>query len=99
VLLRNLGANVTLPDVALRIATSPRQLQRAFAENTESSFSGYLLRLRMTRAARLLNSSELPVSEIARGVGYGTGGQFSRAFAQFHGTPPLQYRRTQRDKP
>jgi AraC-like DNA-binding protein len=43
-----------LESVAHRIATSPRQLQRAFSEAGEVGFRGFLRRVRVERAAELL---------------------------------------------
>ena len=40
--------------MARRVATSRRQLQRAFAEAGETSFRTYLQKVRMDRAAELL---------------------------------------------
>ena len=48
--------------VAGTIATSPRQLQRAFAENGGTSFRRELQRVRMERAATLLRFGSMPVA-------------------------------------
>lgn len=82
-----------LDDVARRVATSRRQLQRAFAEAGETSFRAYLQRVRMERAATLLREGEAPVNEVADAVGYRQAAQFAKAFRRHHGAPPSSFRR------
>src|SRR3712207_8927981 len=61
--------DLVLDDVAGRIATSRRQLQRVFAELAGTGFREELAAIRMERAAELLRGP-LPVGEVARRVGY-----------------------------
>jgi AraC family transcriptional regulator, regulatory protein of adaptative response / methylphosphotriester-DNA alkyltransferase methyltransferase len=83
--------DVSLGSVAHSIATSRRQLQRVFAERG-TSFRSELQQVRMTRAAELLHDGELPVSAVARAVGYRQPAQFSKAFRRHHGCPPSTLR-------
>lgn len=85
---------VSLDDVAHRVATSRRQLQRAFAEAGETSFRSYLQRVRMDRAAELLRSGDAPVNAVASAVGYRQAAQFAKAFRRHHGAPPSSFRET-----
>ena len=85
-------ATLSLADVAHAIATSRRQLQRVLSEHG-TSFRAELQRERMTRAAQLLRESALPVSAVARAVGYRQAAQFSKAFRRHHGRPPSALRR------
>ena len=86
--------DLALDDVARRVATSRRQLQRAFAEAGETSFRAYLQRVRMDRAAELLREGTAPVNEVATEVGYRQPAQFAKAFRRHHGAPPSSFRRT-----
>jgi transcriptional regulator GlxA family with amidase domain len=79
-------------EVAGRVATSPRHLQRIFADVAGMGFRSYLRRLRMSKAADLLATTPLPVKEIARRVGYGDASQFSKAFKRTYGVSPSQFR-------
>jgi len=83
---------VALDDVARRVATSRRQLQRAFAEAGETSFRSYLQRVRMIRAAELLRETSVPVNAVASRVGYRQAAQFAKAFRRHHGSPPSSFR-------
>lgn len=83
---------ITLEEIAQRIATSPRQLQRVFTENAGQGFRSYLRRLRLSKAAELLAGTDLPVREIADAVGYGDASQFAKAFKRMYGVSPSRYR-------
>ena len=85
-----------LDDVARRIATSRRQLQRCFDEHGDGSFRECLTRIRMQRAAELLAETSLPVREIAARVGYRQPAQFAKAFGRMHGAPPSRFRAERR---
>src|SRR5918993_301719 len=94
VLARRFGdPDLALATVAHEIATSRRQLQRAFAEAGGTSFSRELQRIRMARAAQLLLDGSLPVQDVAATVGYRQAAQFAQGFRRHHGGPPSSFRR------
>ncbi len=86
------AGRVNLDDIAKRVVTSRRQLQRAFAEAGETSFRSYLQRVRMERAAELLREGSSPVNQVASAVGYRQPAQFAKAFRRHHGAPPSSFR-------
>jgi AraC family transcriptional regulator, regulatory protein of adaptative response / methylphosphotriester-DNA alkyltransferase methyltransferase len=86
--------DLSLASVAHEIATSRRQLQRAFAEAGGTSFSRELQRIRMARAAQLLLDGSLPVQDVAAAVGYRQAAQFAKVFRRHHGVPPSNFRRS-----
>ncbi len=90
---REYDRELELEDVARRIATSRRQLQRAFAEAGGTSFRSYLAAVRMSRALELLESGAVPVREVAQTVGYRQPAQFAKAFRRHHGASPSAFRR------
>jgi AraC family transcriptional regulator, regulatory protein of adaptative response / methylphosphotriester-DNA alkyltransferase methyltransferase len=81
-----------LDQVARRLATSPRQLQRAFADAGQTSFRTYLRAVRMERAQELLREGSLRVWEVAEAVGYRQPAQFAKAFRRHHGHAPSALR-------
>jgi AraC family transcriptional regulator of adaptative response / methylphosphotriester-DNA alkyltransferase methyltransferase len=89
---RDYREELGLDDVARRVATSRRQLQRVFAEVGGTTFRAYLTGVRMRRAAELLRDSSIPVQEVAARVGYRRPAQFSKAFRRHHGSPPSRHR-------
>jgi transcriptional regulator GlxA family with amidase domain len=52
----------------------------------------YLTDLRLTRAARLLRSTDATVADVARSVGYGSEESLSRAFKARFGDAPSTFR-------
>jgi transcriptional regulator GlxA family with amidase domain len=86
-----------LEDVAQRIATSRRQLQRAFAEVGQTSFRAHLAAVRMRCALELLRAGRAPVREVAMTVGYRQPAQFAKAFRRHHGIPPSSLRTASAD--
>jgi AraC family transcriptional regulator, regulatory protein of adaptative response / methylphosphotriester-DNA alkyltransferase methyltransferase len=66
----NPAANASLTGLARRLATSPRQLERAFAEAGSTTFRAELTSARVRRAERFLRNPALTVAEVAKAVGY-----------------------------
>jgi AraC-like DNA-binding protein/anti-anti-sigma regulatory factor len=85
-----------LDQVARRIATSSRQLQRVFAELAGTTFRAELNAVRMQHAAELLQTTALPVSAIAHRVGHRQPAHFANAFRRHHGLSPTAFRRASR---
>jgi len=52
-----------------------------------------ITRLRLERAASLLTSTDHPVTEISRMVGFRTRNGFGKAFIKCFGVSPSEYRR------
>ena len=88
------ASDLSLDDIARRVASSRRQLQRAYAEIGQTTFREHLARVRMQRAADLLTTGGLTVRQVARRVGYRQPAQFAKAFRRHHGCAPSEYRST-----
>jgi transcriptional regulator GlxA family with amidase domain len=86
------GSDLSLDDVARRVASSRRQLQRSYAEIGRTTFREHLTRVRMERAAVLLATHRLTVREVAQRVGYRQPAQFAKAFRRHHGLSPSEFR-------
>jgi AraC family transcriptional regulator of adaptative response / methylphosphotriester-DNA alkyltransferase methyltransferase len=89
---REYASELALDDIARRVASSRRQLQRAYAEIGGTTFRDHLARVRMDRAAELLASRGLTVREVAHRVGYRQPAQFAKAFRRHQGVAPSDYR-------
>jgi AraC family transcriptional regulator, regulatory protein of adaptative response / methylphosphotriester-DNA alkyltransferase methyltransferase len=89
---REYAHQIELDDVARRLATSRRQLQRAFAEAGATSFRTHVAKVRMRRALELLREGNLPVRDVANSVGYRQPAQFAKTFRRHHGAPPSSFR-------
>ena len=88
------GSDLGLDDVARRVASSRRQLQRAYAEIGQTTFREHLTKVRMERAAELLATRRLTVREVAQRVGYRQPAQFAKAFRRHQGLAPSAFRST-----
>ena len=85
----------TIAEVAHRVATSRRQLQRVFREIGGTSFREHVVAVRLERARELL-ADGVAVGEVARRTGYTHTSHFTRAFRRHHGLTPSAYARTGR---
>jgi transcriptional regulator GlxA family with amidase domain len=90
------GSDLSLDEIARRVASSRRQLQRSYAEIGKTTFREHLTAVRMERAAELLGSRSLTVREVAARVGYRQPAQFAKAFRRHHGVAPSGYRNARR---
>jgi len=90
------GSDLSLDDIARRVASSRRQLQRAYAEIGQTTFREHLTAVRMERAGELLTNRGLTVREVAHRVGYRQPAQFAKAFRRHHGAAPSAFRSTHR---
>jgi two-component system response regulator YesN len=89
---REYSSDMDLDSVAHRLATSRRQLQRAFAEIGRTSFRTHLAEVRMREAMELLREGRMPVRDVASSVGYRQPAQFAKTFRRHHGAPPSSFR-------
>jgi AraC family transcriptional regulator of adaptative response / methylphosphotriester-DNA alkyltransferase methyltransferase len=84
--------DLSLDDIARRVASSRRQLQRAYAEIGGTTFREHLTGVRMDRAADMLGVRGLTIREVAHRVGYRQPAQFAKAFRRHHGLSPSDFR-------
>jgi AraC family transcriptional regulator, regulatory protein of adaptative response / methylphosphotriester-DNA alkyltransferase methyltransferase len=89
---REYAGELSLDDIARQVASSRRQLQRAYAEIGGTTFREHLTRVRMDRAAELLATRMFTVREVAHRVGYRQPAQFAKAFRRYRGLAPSDYR-------
>jgi AraC-like DNA-binding protein len=89
---REYASELSLDDIARRVASSRRQLQRAYAEIGRTTFRQHLTAVRMERAAELLTLRPATVREVAHRVGYRQPAQFAKAFRRHFGVAPSDYR-------
>jgi AraC family transcriptional regulator, regulatory protein of adaptative response / methylphosphotriester-DNA alkyltransferase methyltransferase len=89
---REHASPVEMDDLARRLSTSRRQLQRAFREIGGTTFRKHLANVRMAHAAELLGDPSLTVGAVARAVGYRQQAQFAKSFRERFGSTPSDYR-------
>lgn len=97
-LTQNYASPVSLEKLAQRFEISAANLSRLFRHEFGVGFSRYLTELRLESAVALLNSTALPISEVAMRCGFSTSGYFIRIFRRHFGVTPKDYRRRERRK-
>ncbi len=86
----------TIAELAKRVGASRSTLAQRFAHYVGEPPMKYLADWRMRLAAKLLDSSNRSVLEVAVQVGYDSEAAFTRAFKRRYGNPPAQYRKALR---
>lgn len=94
----NLAAQITVADLAQRLAISVRTLDRRFRAATGASPRAYWQQRRVRLAKELLEKTNLTIGEIAYRVGYQDAGHFARLFERELSVPPSAYRQMVRAK-
>jgi AraC family transcriptional regulator of adaptative response / methylphosphotriester-DNA alkyltransferase methyltransferase len=93
VIARHYRRPLTLDGVARALASSPRQLTRAYAHFGEMTFREDLLTRRLGVAAQLLvEQPAISVRDVARLVGFRQPPHFARAFRRRYGLSPASFR-------
>lgn len=80
--------------LAARSALSPRHFTRQFRQATGTTPHKWLLTQRLTLAQRLLETTSLPIDQVAASAGFGTPAAMRLQFQQALGTSPTAYRQT-----
>jgi AraC-like DNA-binding protein len=88
----HVGARVSVADLAALARLSPSHFAALFRRATGMGVLQYQTRLRMSRARELLDTTDRPIAEIGRDLGYPDPFYFSRQFGKVHGVSPSAYR-------
>lgn len=88
-----------LGDVAEAIGVSTPYLCRLFERYDNQSAFDFLTHLKLTKATRLLSSTDLSIETISKQVGYTSLSIFSRNFRKMHKVSPSSYRRSHSTPP
>jgi transcriptional regulator GlxA family with amidase domain len=90
----NLDRQLSLDELAARALMSRRSFVRHFKAATGAAPHAWLLSQRLSLAEELLETTSLPVEQIAERVGYRSAAVFREQFAARRGLAPRDYRRT-----
>ena len=84
---------ISLGELSEQFHLSEKYLSRYFKEHFKLTFSEYTNHLRLTYAKQLLESTKLPVTEVALCAGFSNVSYFIRMFKGQYGSSPLKYRK------
>jgi AraC-like DNA-binding protein len=90
---RDPGHDWTVEELARACNLSRSAFAARFVARVGKPPATYLVHVRLDAATDLLRSTSLPVTLIAKNVGYTSEAAFSRAFKNRYGTPPARWRR------
>jgi AraC-like DNA-binding protein len=101
-ILEYIGTHVTDPDFSAAHVAEEFDMERAnfsryFKRHTGSTFVEHVSSLRIERARRLLASTDMPLNEIVRRIGYSDPSAFIRKFRKYIGVTPAAYRENWRN--
>lgn len=91
--LEHLGEPLTVERLAARAHMSRRTFIRAFRASTGATPASWVRSRRLDEARRLLESTDLPVDQVADACGFGSAVTLRQGFAAAFGTSPSVYRR------
>ena len=83
---------LALRRVAQEIGLSYFHFSRAFKQSMGRTASNYIAERRIERAKKMLEETELPISEIALRSGFSSQSHFTTAFRRFAGATPKVFR-------
>jgi transcriptional regulator GlxA family with amidase domain len=92
--LDHLGQPLPIDELARRAQMSRRNFDRRFHELTGTAPGTWLTYQRVLQAQRLLESTALPVEEVARHCGFPSAASLRRHFRRHAGVAPVAYRST-----
>jgi len=95
----HLAEPLPVPALATRAVMSERTFARRFRAATGTTPHRWLLDQRLRRAEELLETTELPVDQVADHAGFGAGDTLRHHFTARRGVGPAAYRRTFRSSP
>jgi two-component system response regulator YesN len=95
---RNYMRDIGIAQIANDLELTPNYLSQRFHEKTGTTFVKYLTRIRITKAKELLADHSLPISQIARKVGYNSSRHFSSIFRLLEGKTPSDFRKNRKDE-
>ena len=86
---------ISLADIGKAFSYHPTYISSLLHKETGQTFSQILLEKRMERAAIMLRNTALSIEEIAALIGYSDHSNFYKAFREFYGVTPRDFRRNE----
>lgn len=92
----NLAAPLDVDTLAARAAMSPRNFARVFRSETGATPARFIEKLRLEAARQSVETTTLPLQQIAADTGFGDPERMRVAFVRAYGQPPMVLRRQNR---
>ena len=88
---------ITVAQIADAIGISEREAMRSFRKSLNQSPIEYLISYRLNEAKKMLQSSELPITEICYQCGFSDSSYFGKVFRKAYGLTPREFRARHHD--
>ena len=92
----NYPEKISQSELATSLGISTAYFSQAFHQITGTSFSEYLLKVRIMSAVKLLGQHNVPVSSVCFEVGFNDHSYFSRVFKRIVGLSPSEYKKSKK---
>jgi AraC-like DNA-binding protein len=93
-----LTESLSLDELARAAKMGKFHFLRSFKRQFKQTPYAYLMQLRLDRAAQLIDTTELSLTDIAYDAGFGSSSRLSEAFKQRYGVLPSQHRRQRNNR-
>lgn len=90
---RNFHQEISLADISDKFFINPYYFSQLFKKKTGETYQNYLTKVRIERAKKLLEETDLKIYEICEMVGYIDVNHFNRIFEKREGVKPSHYRK------
>jgi two-component system, response regulator YesN len=87
-----LDQNISLDSIAEAVSMSPLYLGRQFKKAASKSVSDYINELRLKKAEKLLETTDISINEITLKTGFFNSNYFYILFKKAHGITPTEFR-------
>lgn len=87
----NYSQDISLNRISRNMYLSPVYISKIFKEEIGESPINYLIKVRLSKAAELLEKGSISIKNVARQVGYSDAYYFSKLFKKYYGVPPSKY--------
>ena len=89
----NYAEKLTLEDIAQSASVSTRECLRCFKTVLQRSPMEYLIEYRVQAASKLLENTDMSISDIALHTGWQSSAYFAKIFKRIKGKTPIEYRK------
>ena len=91
---RNTEDPLPLDELSRRVSLSRRQIERLFEKHLKTTPYQYYLALRLQKARQLLETTSMPVIDVAMACGFISSSHFAKSFKEHFRIPPSRTRAT-----
>lgn len=89
----NLEHDLYLEKISQQMGISTKYLSKIFKEQTGNNLTDYISFLRISKAKKLLNESDISINEVAEKVGIYNRTTFLRTFKKYEGVSPVEFKK------